>query len=178
MWKGRLIIAGAAAVVILAAVLVCVLTRGKSVRVPEPFPASDEEGDRILLIDYCVKTVATVGGNGYRETVLYQNKDGSCEVHYYSRSEDEPEESHAAYRVDPTVVADAYALISRNRIGSWNEKKYGPGPDGTQYVLKYRDNGGECIRVTSDNMPEDGIPVLREIKACLDSYADSGSAID
>lgn len=139
---------------------------------------SDSDGDKVMLIDYCKKTVATVGGDGYRETVLYQNRDGTCEVHYYSKFVYDEVESHSGYTVDSKVIEDAYAIINRHAIVTWNDRKFGSGPDGAVYILKFRGNNGEYTRVTSNNCPENGISVMSDVVACLRDYADEGEKIE
>ena len=136
------------------------------------------EREQNMLIDFCKKKVATVGGNGYSETVLYQNADGSCEVHYYSRYDGDTEETHSAYPVDRSVIEEAYGIINKNGIAGWNDKRYGPGPDGTVYILKFRADNGEYIRVTSDNMPENGIEIVCSVNECLSSHVKEGSGLD
>ena len=131
---------------------------------------SEADGQQVMLIDFCKKTVATVGGDGYSETVLYQNRDGSCEVHYYSKYEGDTKESHSAYSVDKAVIAEAYEIINQNKIAAWNEKYNGPGMDGAIYVLKFRTNSGDYIRATSDNMPDDGIAILYSVNDCMNSF--------
>lgn len=158
--------------ILLAAVLLWFLLRARDIdgpRLIERYGESDE--NPVLLIDYCVKTLATVNGDGYRETVLYQWKDGACEVHYYSKYEGDEEETHRGFSVDSAVLEEAYRIISKNRISVWKDRRYAPGPDGTQYILKFRTEDGTYIRVSSDNMPEDGQAILAQVKACLDRYA-------
>ena len=123
-----------------------------------------------MLIDFCKKTVGTSGGDGYSETVLYQNEDGSCEVHFYSRYEGDVEETHSVYTVDKAVIDDAYEIIDRNNIASWNETRYGPGMDGAVYVLKFRNEDGVYVRVSSENMPEDGLDIMCSVNNCLNRY--------
>lgn len=135
-----------------------------------------EDGEeQIMLVDYYRATVATVGGDGYSETVLYRNSDGSCEVHYYSKYEGDAEEAHTAYAVDPGVLEEVFKIIRENKIASWNDKKYAAGLDGARYVLKFRDSKGEYIRVSSDNMPEDGVSVMNAVNACMSSYVNEDS---
>lgn len=131
-----------------------------------------EDGEeQVMLIDYYSAVVATVGGDGYDETVLYQNKDGSCEIHYFSKYESDEEESHRVYRADPEVIEAAYDIINKNDMASWNEKYDGPGLDGGYYSLKFRNNEGEYVKVSSDSMPEDGINLMGEVAVCMDTHA-------
>lgn len=77
----------------------------------------------VMLIDYCHRTVATVGGDRYKEVVLYKNSGGSAELHFYEKRQSETKEAHMAYAVDKAVIEEAYALITKNRASTWSKKK-------------------------------------------------------
>lgn len=163
--------------VMLAAGAAVLLLRNRKEPVPEPSSLKDPGTEQTLLVDYIRRTVATAGGDGYSETVLYLNSDGTAQVHFYSRYEPEEKEHHTAYSVDSAVIEEVYAIISDERISSWNDRKYLPGPDGAVYVLKYRTADGEYIRVSSDSMPEDGIGIIGKINTVMGSYAENGEEI-
>ena len=127
--------------------------------------------DSVMLIDYCERTVATVGGDVYSETVLYQNRDGSCEVHYFSKYECDEEESHIYFPADEAVVKEAYSIISSSHMKKWNEKYDTSGLEGASYSLKFLTDNGEYITVTSDNMPDNGVGIMRSVENCISSFA-------
>lgn len=133
---------------------------------------TDKDEEQVLLVDYCKKTVATVGGDGYSETVLYQNRDGSCEVHFYSKYEYDKAEKHSGYTVDPAVIEAVYKIINDNKIMQWNDKYNSFGMEGAEYVLKFRGNGGEYIRCTSEHMPDDGLSIMGSVNALLIDFVE------
>ncbi|MCR4611605.1 MAG: hypothetical protein K5644_06875 [Lachnospiraceae bacterium] len=176
--NGFVILVGIITGVVLIGIVVGIIlfnnARLNKIYTPNLTVAEGEE--RIMLVDYCHKTVGTNGGDGYNETVLYYTKDGKCEVHYFSQYEYEGEMSHSIYEVDNKVIEDVYKILRELDMASWNEKyknsKYVI--TGAAYVVKFRLNDGEYVRVTSDNMPEDGIRKAYNIAACLDEYANDG----
>ncbi|MDO4976861.1 MAG: hypothetical protein Q4E53_06325 [Eubacteriales bacterium] len=154
----------------------------KDEKVKEAYEASTDvakhEEDIIMLIDYCKRTLATVGGDGYDETVLYQKKDGSCELHYYSKYEGDEVEAHSAYSVDQAVIEEAFDIIEKNKISNWNDEYDNIGLDGGEYILKFRTEDGGYIRATSNNMPENGISIMSSVAHCLDRYVDKENKIE
>lgn len=176
MFKNWIAVIAAAVLLLAAAGILIFLSRS---RIDGPALIRgfrEDESDPVMLVDYCVKTVATVGGDGYRETVLYQHRDGSCEIHYYRMYDADSEEAHSAYSADGPVIAKVYAIINREHIADWNDRKYSRGPHGIQYVLKFRGSDGEYVRVTSDSIPKDGIEVFQKVGECLSAHA--GEKID
>ena len=131
---------------------------------------TEKDEEQVLLVDYCSKTVATVGGDGYSETVLYQNRDGSCEIHFYSKYEYDKEEKHRGYSVDPAVIDAAYDIINEKKMILWNEKYDSFGLEGAEYILKFRGGSGEYIRCSSDHMPDDGLSIMSSVNALLIDY--------
>lgn len=130
-----------------------------------------DEEEPVMLIDYYTAIVGTVGGDGYDETVLYQNKDGSCEIHYYSKYESDEEESRRVYRADEKVIEEAYDIINKNKMTEWNDKYKDSCIDGAVYSLTFRNNEGEYVKVSTDSMPEDGINIMGEVAVCMDTNA-------
>lgn len=132
-----------------------------------------EPGDEpLMLIDYCRSTVATVGGDGYSEVVLWLYPDGSTQVHYYDWYEDyEGEERHMAYTVDPAVAEDAYVLIGEYGFDGWETRKdLLPGMTGARITLKYRAADGTYVGVSTDRAPEDGAEQMRNVMLCITGY--------
>ena len=137
-----------------------------------------EPGDKpLMLIDYCRSTVATVGGDGCSEVVLWLYPDGSTQVHFYELYEDyEGEEKHTQYTVDSSVTGAAYALIEEYDFAGWAKRQdLLPGLDGARVVLKYRTQDGTYVRVTSDAAPEDGLSQMYDVCRCLTDCALNGA---
>ncbi|MBO2516493.1 MAG: hypothetical protein CW338_04335 [Clostridiales bacterium] len=140
-------------------------------------PAIFEPGEEpVLLIDYCRRTVATVGGDGYDETVLWLYPDGSTQVHHYDWYEYyEGEEHHTWYTVDNAVIADAYALIAKYDFAGWkNRTDLLPGMCGGQVILKYLTPEGDIVRVSTDSAPEEGQAQMYDVIRCVTDRAHTG----
>ena len=130
-----------------------------------------EGEDKIMLVDYVSKTVGTNGGDGYWETVLYLTKNGDYEVHYYSKYEYEPEESHEKHPADAGVLEDVYKIIKNANMASWDKYKNSTNViTGGAYIVKFRDGHGNYIRVTSECMPDDGIKLMGAVAACMNRH--------
>lgn len=149
------------------------------VKDPEPVSITSNTGEKpVMLIDFCYRVVGTVGGNRYEETVLYQNADGTCEVHYFSGQDDDPGKEHSAYKAPGSIVKEAYDIINENKIAGWNDCDYSVGPDGVDYSLKFLGSDGEYIRVSSGHMPEDGIRIMERVASCIGSCISGENAVE
>jgi len=62
-------------------------------KVTEPDPSLT------MLVEYCTKTVATVGGDGYTEWVLYKREDDSLQLDYFSNYIGYENEIHSSHSV-------------------------------------------------------------------------------
>lgn len=177
--KMKIVIA-AVCVIILVSGAFLLLRGGKEPKDPVPSPDEliGEDGEKTLLIGYTSRRTGTAGGDGCSSTVLYLNGDGTAEVHFFSRYEPDEKESHTAYAVDPSVIEEAYTIISENGISSWNEKNYVSALDGGGYELMFRTVPGEYVRVSSDCMPEDGPRIMGEVAACLARYTEGAEKLD
>lgn len=118
-----------------------------------------------LLADYYEATVATVGGDHYSEMVLYRNANGSYEIDLFTKFEDEPEIC-SVYPADETYYDAIVSVVKENGIDKWNDTKYVAGLTGKEYAFRFYLDG-EYYRVTSDNMPDDGLTALAAIRNVL-----------
>ena len=138
---------------------------------------TDADGQQVMLVEYSKQTVATVGGDGFAKTILYQNTDGSCEVHFVSSNDGDEKETRTAYSVDSAVIGEVYDIINSSSMSAWNGKYSGTGLDGAVYSLTFRTNDGGYVRASSDNMPEDGISIMDSVCSVMESYALKGTEI-
>lgn len=128
------------------------------------------EDDDIILVDYCRKTIATVGGDGYYEIVLYYYSDTEVKLSIYQWYEGDDEESCVNYVVPYEVVDKCYDIIKKNKLKEWNKRYDDVGIGGGVTVCKFRDDDGTYIRVSTDAMPDNGKDILSQIRQTMESY--------
>ncbi len=143
--------------------------------IPEPETPDGPDtapSNEVMLVDYYTATVATVGGDGYDEYVLSSIGDSkeAARLDYYARWEGDEEETHVSYTVPYEAVEKAYEAIDRERLRNWNDEDMIGGITGGVVVVKFLD-GEEYVRLSTDDMPEDGKERLHSVGSVLVSYA-------
>ncbi len=123
-----------------------------------------------MVVDFCQKTVATADEDSYSETVLYMYNGKKCEVRLYVKHIGE-EEQCSVYEVDSAVVDEVYNIINEHEILTWKEKYSREPLCGAEFVLKFRREDREYERVTTENMPENGLEIMLTVNRCLIKYA-------
>ena len=124
---------------------------------------TDKDDDKVMLVEYTSKRTGTYNNDGYQKTVLYQNKDGSCEVHFYAMNVGDEKEAHSAYRVEKQIISEVYKIINDNKLVKWNKKYKDFGLDGGYYSVRFRNSDGTYVTVDSDRMPDDGQRIMGSI---------------
>lgn len=124
----------------------------------------------MMLISSCKKTVATVGGDGYEEYVLYKRDEKTYELHYYSKYEPMKEEVHLAYRSDPSIAKEAFARIEELDLDSYENFPGEPMCGGIR-ILKYK-KGTRYISLTTENFPYEKQSLIYEIGSIISKTAD------
>ena len=129
--------------------------------------AADDSG-LTMLVDYCSKTLATVGGDGYDEVVLYRNdQTGELQIHTYSKYVYMPKEKHRSFKAKDGAAEAVFALIEELKLADYKDRR-GFGLCGGMYVCKFLKDG-EIIRITTDNL--DGNPgILISVGNEISSY--------
>ncbi len=128
---------------------------------------SDTEGN--LLFDYYAAPVAVVG-EAYYDEVTVNEVGGAIYINVYGGdTSGEGETVHSAYKASPTVMNDVMDAVYKYKMESWN------GSDllaiaGAIYVCKFPGDDGELVRVSSENMPEDGKGAFSEVYSVLCGY--------
>ena len=131
-------------------------------------PAVDDSG-LTLLGDFCHKTMATIGGDGYDETVLYKNEeDGSFQIHTYSKYVYMPKESHRSFKAKDGAYDALLELAEKLHLDEY-EGKQGFGLCGGMYICKYVKDG-VVHRVTTDNFGTDGPSIIMQVGKLLGSF--------
>ena len=134
----------------------------------EPLPEDEiaaELDESAMLFDYYDAVVATVGGDGYDELVLYgrQNNPGLILAKY--RKWGEGGETRSLCIVPESVLEECMDTVGRHDMRNWKD---GFPITGAFYVVKFKD-GDTTVRITSDVMPEDGQAAFDEIEGVLGS---------
>ena len=120
-----------------------------------------------MVFDYYEATVATVGGDGHDEFVLYRRPNGTMLMAKYSQWGDAAE-SIRACTVTDTALYDCLEIVDENGMRKWNEKD-GIAITGAVYVVKFCE-ADRIVRVSSDNMPENGHKAFGEIETTMQKY--------
>lgn len=126
-------------------------------------------GEEAMLVDYYTATVATVGGDSYHELVLYEYSGDKLRLSVFDKDGDS-DETREDYLVPVKALEECRAVIKKNEFDNWNDKYEDIGLDGGVTVVKYLNDNGEVVRVSTDCMPDDGKQKLSEIWAVLSSY--------
>lgn len=119
-----------------------------------------------MLVNTCKKTIATVGGDGYSEIVLYLDEaTGKYWLHTYSKYVYMPEEAHASYIAAPELAETVLAYIEEHKLASWKDNRFGPPMCGGDYVIRFK-HGEQIIRLDSGTMM-DGLRAYSDISDML-----------
>ncbi|MDO5126095.1 MAG: hypothetical protein Q4D35_06970 [Ruminococcus sp.] len=140
-------------------------------------PDIESLDDGQLMIDYFERSVATINYTsdgqevepGHYEITLSKHNSTQVRLDIYTRDNSASEENQITYYVPIKVLKDVYRIIDKNNMRKWNSDKNGSSLSGKFFVCKFYYKDG-LVRVTSDNMPEDGKDVFNEIHDTLSSY--------
>ncbi|HBL40424.1 MAG TPA: hypothetical protein DDY98_02190 [Ruminococcaceae bacterium] len=118
-----------------------------------------------MLAEYCTKTVATVGGDGYTEWVLNQCSDGSLQVDYYRNYVGYEEEIHSTFPAAQDTWEKIIAIKERYNLKTPSaERNFGM--CGGYEIVKIRD-GDVAIRLTTGMLTQEERQAFLQIKALL-----------
>ncbi len=115
-----------------------------------------------IVFDYYEATVATVDGDESTEYVLYGYDDAVMVLALY-RKKGDSEETMDYCPVPAYVLDNCMELVRKYNMQDWEE---GTGLSGKKYVVKFSDNG-KMIRVSSDQMPDNGVEAFDAIGSVL-----------
>ena len=128
-------------------------------------PAGSKE--ELILSSYRA-TVATVGGDSYKELTLYTYNGEKVKLNVYTGGDDS-EETKESYLVPYAVVDQCYAAIDHYRMREWKSMEDCGGLEGAKFVCKFKDGAG-YVRVTSDHMPRNGKEAFTGLESILYEY--------
>ena len=130
----------------------------------------EPETEGKMLIDYYTATVGTNGGDCHYELVLSSAQDGKAKLEVINK-EPEKEETRVTYLVPYEAVDRCYEVIDSAKMRKWDKIGKDDPIDGAQTVVKFKDDNGSYIRVSTDKMPENGEQSMNRIKTILAEYA-------
>ena len=132
-----------------------------------------------LLVDYFKETVATVGGDGYFEMTLSYYDPVQAKLDVYEKNDGDEEESCVSYLVPYEAVEKCMDVMYEEDLASWEGRDDLAGITGARYVLKFRLDDGDYLRVTSENMPQDdGMRAFDKVRYYLTEYIKDEYLID
>jgi len=123
-----------------------------------------------MLID-CYRTEKTADDSGYFELVLYTTENSNMlRLSVYSKDNKDTDENHTDYLVPYEAAESCYKIIEKHHLNRWNDMKNTVSADGILTVCKYYSNG-EYVRVSTEEMPQNGTEILDSIADVMSSYA-------
>ena len=127
-----------------------------------------ETPNTTIVADFCKRTVATVGGDGYSETILYRCEDGSEQIDFYSEYENQ-RKYHKINKLDKPISDLVIKKAEELGFKDWKPEDCMPGMCGGVVIFKYFKDG-EMIRVTSERAPGDGVSKMYEMNNFICSF--------
>ena len=123
-----------------------------------------------MLIDY-YRTEKAADDSGYFELVLYTTENSDMiRLSVYSKDNKDTDENHTDYLVPYEAAESCYKIIEKHHLNRWNDMKNTVSADGILTVCKYYSNG-EYVRVSTEEMPQNGTEILDSIADVMSSYA-------
>ena len=105
-----------------------------------------------MLAEYCRKTVATVGGDGYTEWVLHRRADGGLQIDYYRNYVGYEKEIHTVKEVTDDVWDNILKVKKKYRLTDPPSER-SMGMCGGEVIVKICD-GDEVIRLVRGGLNE------------------------
>lgn len=121
-----------------------------------------------MLLDYFERTVGTPEEQPYYELVLYTYSDTQARLEEYQNG-DTSDELITSYLIPLEGAQEMLDAVKNAGMEKWNTRE-GIAIDGKQYVCKFPDGKDGCVRVSSDNMPEDGVKAFATVKAAMSRW--------
>lgn len=118
-----------------------------------------------MLLDYYERVVGTPEEQPYYELVLYTYSDTQALLEEYNDSGTD-HEPVTRYLVPIIAAQEMLTAVKDSGMVNWN-KRDGIAICGMAYVCKFPDGKGDYIRVSSDNMPEDGTRLFGTVCAAM-----------
>ena len=131
------------------------------------------DGD--MLVDYYTKAIVEVEAweeePGYYEQVLYIKDAENLKLEVYVDGGTDAEEK-TTFTIPYEAWDRCQEAIRKHKMGKWNGRKKNITVEGKITVTRFR-NGNDYVRVTSEDMPENGLEGMEEIHNILAEYVKS-----
>ena len=125
-------------------------------------PVAPDDTEGTLLFDYYTTPTAIVGDAQYNEITVNESE-GMIFINVYGGSSTQgTTTSHKAYWAPYGLLDKLDEVVRRYKMAKWNARD-GVGMTGRLTVVKFTNGDGNLVRVTSENMPEDGEDAFNEI---------------
>ena len=124
-----------------------------------------EIDDEKMVFSYQEQTEATPEGGRSCRYALYA-RDGREDLLLSVSYREDDLEGEDVCPVPAVTLMRCMGIVSRYKM---EDRKNGHGPRGKSYSVHFRDANGELIRISSDDMPEDGQSAFSEIEGTLSS---------
>lgn len=106
------------------------------------------------------------GSTGYEELLLYGYNSKEVTLCVY-QGDASGQETRTDYLIPVELMDECLALLSDCGLESWESLDEPTSLEGTMIVCKYRKDDGSYVRVSSEQMPEDGEQTLAKIREFL-----------
>lgn len=123
-----------------------------------------------MLAEYCRKTVATVGGDGHTEWVLYQCPDGALQLHYFENYMGYEEEIHKIRPASADTWEKILAVRDKYNLQPLPANR-SMGMCGGYSVLKICD-GENNLRIVTGMLTKEESQAFGEISAIITGCAE------
>ena len=133
--------------------------------------------ENVMLIDYYAATVGTDGGDSHRELVLSTTNDPEKLLLEVFEQSGDGAESRVRYSAPYSAAEDCFDVIYSNNMAGWKDIDDPYVIDGALTVVKYRDEYGGYVRVSTEQMPRDGEAALGAVGAALSRYLSADALI-
>ena len=126
--------------------------------------------ENLMLVDYYCSSKSTVGGGGHYELVLSsREKTETLRLDRYIKEDEDTPETKTSFFVPPVALDECMEIIQRHNLASWNDMENPQSTDGAKIVCKFWD-GKKHIRVSNENMPENGEEIMQSIRNVMEKY--------
>ena len=122
-------------------------------------------GKNTMLLDYYERVVGTPTEMPYYEIVLYTHSDSLAKLEEYQNGGTE-NETITSWLIPLEAAQEMLTAVKNSGMAGWNGRR-GTGLCGKMYVCKFPDGRDDYIRISSDNMPENGRRAFSAVKAAM-----------